>query len=183
MIPKPTASLYFSKIQKDNTDPEEMGDRDPEALGLSWEHKLHDIADREQTQLYKKNDICFAKFHEDALLSEENCKMMDRFKEKGLFGGQMSFKWKEVSKAFHGVQVKDPAYKDWFFSGWNVPTIAVWDTRCMYDVKAFTNAGNWQYRVEAPTPTAAATLPETAETTQASKDLLEASARKKRRMN
>jgi hypothetical protein len=67
-------------------------------------------------------------------------------------------------------------------TAFDVPTIAVWDTRCMYDVKAFTNAGNWQYHVEAPTPTVVATLLETGSSTQATKDLPEESARKKRRM-
>ena len=58
---------------------------------------------------------------------------------------------------FHGVHVQDPCHEYWIFSGWDVPTIAVWDTRCMYDVEVFTNAGAWQYNVEAPTPTAEAT--------------------------
>ena len=172
--PKPYPCLQFTKIVKNYNE--------PGAMGLSWENKLAWEGGWDGMDPYETFDICFAKFHKDSVISPKD----DSFRQyvrPSLIRSQAWIAWKDMAQdKIHGVNVEHTDEGHWTSNGFDVPTIAVWDTRCMYDVKAFTNAGNWQYHVEAPTPTVVAALLEPGSSTEATQDLPEESARKKRRM-
>jgi hypothetical protein len=170
----PTQCLQFTKIEKNYNK--------PGAMGLSWENKLAWEGRWDGMDPYETFEMCFAKFHTKSLISPVDFSFR-QYVRPSLIQNQTWLAWKDMAQDnFHGVNVQNTDEGNGSSNGFDVPTIAVWDTQCMYDVKAFTNAGNWQYHVEAPTSAAVATLLETGEATQGTKDLPEESARKKRRM-
>jgi hypothetical protein len=133
---KPNDALFFSKLDKTwNDDFEEDGFYAP-----AWYTWLQQNPLQEN---YSIKNIMFAKFDpgqvidlkRDAALVRANYTPSRRY-----------FDWPAFRAAgFKGIKYDQE--DGWYcqFSGWDVPTLAIWDATALCDVKLFVNAGAYAY--------------------------------------
>lgn len=133
---KPMPAGYFSKVQP----PEEEGDDKGKAV-LSWAQWC--IDEDYHVDEYSALPIYFAKFDESTLASPQH-PLVKQHENRDRFNG-IGYDWKKISRSFHGVRVTEDDYDIFNRCAWDVPTVAVWDTRCITHIKAFDNAGEWMY--------------------------------------
>ena len=127
---KPAPAWYFSEIV--------WG----EECSLSWAEWCK--YEKFYVGLYSAKPICFAKFDASKLASDETD--MSKYCVSNSVG---YYKWNQVrADGYDGIFAMDSTHSNWISAsgGWDVPTIAIWNPEgCVYDVKRFQNAGEWEY--------------------------------------
>lgn len=116
-----------------------------EETTLEWHSFVLDQDYRVDT--YAKAHLLFVKVDKSRI----TCEVDERFRKGGEWRKETSYipliHWSRVASQYAGITV-DPAGNDRsdVFPMWDVGTLAIWDTKCVTEIRAFENAGSdWTY--------------------------------------
>ena len=139
--PKPKGSVFFSDLA-----PEHNGDTDSVSILPSWYTWI--MREEFNTAHYAKLDVAFATFDKACLIQQTHLDFLPR----GLYTtGSATVNWNMVcSDGWSGVHVSQPwAGSLWNLAGWDVPTVAIWESKAVTEMLVFKNAGEpWTYFTE-----------------------------------
>ena len=139
--PKPKGSVFFS-----NLTPERNGDTDHVAILPAWYTWI--MYEEFNTSHYANLDLAFATFNNASLIQQTHLDFLPR----GMYTtGSATVNWNMVSSdGWSGVHVPHPfAGNLWHLAGWDVPTVAVWESKAITELIVFKNAGTpWTYCIE-----------------------------------
>ncbi len=131
---KPTAcTLYCSRLQTCN-----------EETVPEW--YVFVVCEDFNAAVYSQKDLLFVKADSSRLVTESD----PRFRKSGAWRQETPYMpticWPSVAGEYAGITV-DPAKFEMrdVFPTWDVDTLAVWDSSCITDVRAFQNVGEWVY--------------------------------------
>ena len=133
---KPDNALFFSKLDRTWND----ADEEDGFYAPAWYTWLQQNPLQED---YSIKNIMFAKFNP--------AQVIDLTRDAALVRAKYTPSWRYFDwPAFRAVGFKGIKYDQedgWHrqFSGWDVPTLAIWDATALRDVKLFVNAGTYSY--------------------------------------
>ena len=147
---KPTHSIYFSHLEDIKLEDEASRQKKLVPGWFNWIHD-HEDGDTGKIKEYNYRDILFAKIDQIKIKEISDIRMID-------YSDQSKIKLKIQVKA---LQVPDYANLPAMYDGvhvetvtsryhpiWGCETTAIWNTRCITEMKCFRGLGKWEYASE-----------------------------------
>lgn len=138
---KPRASVFFSELA-----PTADGDTDQTMIRPEWYTWI--MHEEFHTLEYSTYDIAFATIDSSTLIAQTHPGFLPR---GDYTSGSATVNWNMVcADGWSGVHVHTPrAGMLWQLAGWDVPTVAVWESKALTELMLFRNAGEpWTYFAE-----------------------------------
>ena len=149
---KPWSALVFSKLLQPFWVDEDEADNN-KRYAPDWYSKL--VIDNWRVEEYGAWNLTFAKLAKGGisiLRQEQDAELLKLHRRDFTVSGRAMprFDWPELQRrGYKGIIVSEPESDFEPFGGWDVESLAVWDTSVLTDVKHFKNAGKaYEYVVE-----------------------------------
>ena len=141
-VGKPTHSIYFSHLEDIKLDGEKNRQNKIVPSWFNWIHD-HEEGDTSKIEQYNYRNILFAKIDQTKIKEISDIKTIDYSEQ---FKALQVPDYANLPAMYDGVHVETVTSR--YRTIWGCETTAIWNTRCITEMKCFKGLGEWVYAPE-----------------------------------